>query len=430
MFSCHEKDKQLFAYFIKSIIGETPDILGVFFMRVLTERSSPWEKEIQQLNPQQKRTYQKYSKFYRIAECFLHSAYNYIFIPCVSKNFYSLQRVFRVRAGVFHHCLHKWDLSCTILELITDRDDLLRNRGLFLPLLYRQKNVSCPWLYGSMNISTGSCPRASLQQEKRYFRAKNTLLTLYPQISNHMVTRSPSTLCDGLQSRQTTDRSIWQGIPPTIKLLSSCMCNDPPAEVLLKRYLRHKIGRKHLRSKIAGDILQANNRIIISRCLWNFVILLGNKVPKLRSPIVWNSNNRDSKLHPLPHTHRRKLPHQCPATVVWAGTIHFGYWHSTAQLTDVERIQERINKLQLSFPEVLKTYIKIELYETGRETGKDPATMFQHVKKWEEEYTSVWKDYYDCSSADRPAVPYLPSRDPFRVIEIHDVLSHYIVNFI
>ena len=132
MFSCDEKDKQLFVYFIKRMIGETPDILGLFFIRVLTERSSPWEKKIHQLNPRQKLTYQKYSKFYRLAECFLHSAYNYIFIPCATKNFYSLQRVFRVRAGVFHHCLHKWDLSRPIRELVTG-DDFSRNQGLFLP---------------------------------------------------------------------------------------------------------------------------------------------------------------------------------------------------------------------------------------------------------------------------------------------------------
>ena len=421
MFSCHEKDKQLFVYFIKSIIGETSDILGVFLIKLLTKRYSPWEKRIGQLNPQQKRTYQKYSKFYLLAECFLHSAYHYMFIPCVSKNFYSLQRVFRVRAGIFHHCLHKWDLSCTILELITDRDDFLRNRGVFLPLLYRQRNVSCPWLYGSMNISTGSCPCASLQQEKRYFRAKNTLLTLYPQISNHMVTRSPSTLCDGLQSRQTTDRSIWQGIPPTIKLLSSCMCNDPPAEVMLKRYLRYNIGRKHLRSKIAGDILQANNRIIISRCLWNFVILLGNNVfPKLRSPIVWNSNNPDiTKFHPFPHIRRRKLPHQYPATVVWGGATHFEYWHFVAaddRYLQAHRIQEKINKLQLSFPEVLKTYIKIERCQAWN----DRREMLKYVKKWEEEYTSVWQTYYYPGGG----------ASTHKLIEIHDILSHYIVNFI
>lgn len=441
MFSCDEKDKQLFVYFIKRMIGETPDILGLFFIRILTERFSPWEKKIHQLNPRQKLTYQKYSKFYRLAECFLHSAYNYIF-PRATKNFYSLQRVFRVRAGVFHHCLHKWDLSCTILELITDgsrspRDDFLRNQGLFLPLLYRQRNVNCPWLYGRMNICAGSCPCASPQQVKRYFRAKHTLLKLYPQISNHRVTRFPSTLCDGLQSRNTNDRSVWQGIPPTIKLLSNCMCNDPPAEVLLRRYLRYNIGRKHLRSKIAGDILQTDNRIIISRCLWNFVILLGKNVfPKLRSPIVWNSDNSDCKLHPLPHIRRRKLPHQYPATVVWGGATHFDYWCEPGvplptparQLADAQPIQEKLNKLQRSFPEVLKTYIKLESYETGRETGREPAEMLHHVKEWEKEYTSVWKGYYNVS--DLPAVSYLPSQDPIKVIEIHDILSHYIVNFI
>jgi hypothetical protein len=436
MFSCDKKDKQLFVYFVKRMIGETPDILGLFFMRILTERSSPWEKNIQQLNPRQKLTYQKYSRFYQLAECFLHSAYNYIFIPC-SKNFHSLQRVFRVRAGVFHHCLHKWDLSRPIRELVTG-DDFSRNQGLFLPLLYRQRNVSCPWLYGSMNAGASSCPHASLQQVKRYFRSKNTLLKLYPQISHHRVTRTPwhhsvglPTLCDGLQSRNTNDRS-WQGIPPTIKLLSSCMCNDPPADVLLKRYLRHSIGRKHLRSKIAGDILQADNRIIISRCLWNFVILLGNKVfPKLRSPIVWNSDG-GGKLHPLPHVRRRKLPHQYPASVVWGGVTHFDYWREPwlpdAHVADPKHIQEKINKLQLSFPEVLKTYLKIESYETGRETGKDPAEMLQHVKEWEKAYTSVWKVHYYVS--DLPAVSHLPSQDPIKVIEIHDILSHYIVNFI
>ena len=85
--------KQLFVYFIKSIIGETSDILGVFLIKLLTKRYSPWEKRIGQLNPQQKRTYQKYSKFYLLAECFLHSAYHYMFIPCVSKNFYSFRKL-------------------------------------------------------------------------------------------------------------------------------------------------------------------------------------------------------------------------------------------------------------------------------------------------------------------------------------------------
>jgi hypothetical protein len=341
-----------------------------------------------------------------------------------------LQRCIRNYVGAFQFPYMNWD-HLSDYEGLHPYQRARHRRPSCLCHLRRDATV--------LTRETQPCVLSTLQQRKRFRLVRDALFEI----------------CDAPKDGFLTLNAFApMKPPPTIRVLN--FCPERLGVVRARDYtslMWTMKGRNYLRLLIAGDTLTRKVRHTLSRCMRNFVMLLGNKVPRLilRNP-VYKKNSQQRCVQRKPLMFCSEGTCKALSKLVREG---FGYKRYVTDRSDSVRSGETFYKnddqayhrsisrgmrwgwYKNGSPRIEHTYRIDKLVNASeqREHGSlgftgpfdslTSATKVNHdafCRMMEREYKHLWSSISDQSSSQFQPVSY---RNP----SVFDVLTHHLYSY-